>query len=161
MLSLLQQVYGKRAKVKLNPLIEAFSVKDVDGNSRIFDIKQRLDSLGIFLEAEETVDYGYRFAVHGELDCDQKELLNRLIDKVKHGVKTSNLKHSHIPNGQQTEGIAKDQVVGRLDYDESNVTPLIVIDGKPYTWEQLGQMVSSFEGFQIQMKFFDMTDDVE
>ncbi|WP_179886470.1 hypothetical protein [Bacillus sp. es.034] len=48
-----------------------------------------------------------------------------------------------------------------MDYDEFSSASVIVIDGKPYTWEQLGEIVSSFEGFQIQMKFFDMTDDVE
>jgi hypothetical protein len=40
-------------------------------------------------------------------------------------------------------------------------TPLVIIDGKPFTWSQLGQMVSTFEGFQIQVKMFDMTDDME
>jgi hypothetical protein len=35
-----------------------------------------------------------------------------------------------------------------------------MIDGKPYTWEQVGKMVSAFEGHQIQVKMFDITDDV-
>ncbi|WP_439108359.1 DUF7713 domain-containing protein [Alkalihalophilus pseudofirmus] len=30
-----------------------------------------------------------------------------------------------------------------------------------YIWDELGQMVKSFEGFQVQMKFFDMTDDID
>ncbi|MCT8137592.1 hypothetical protein H1D32_07430 [Anaerobacillus sp. CMMVII] len=49
-----------------------------------------------------------------------------------------------------------------MDYDEANEDkPLVSIDGKPYTWEQLGQMVRAYEGFQIQVKMADMTDDVE
>jgi hypothetical protein len=27
---------------------------------------------------------------------------------------------------------------------------MIVIDGQPYTWEQLGEMVKSYEGFKFK-----------
>jgi hypothetical protein len=49
-----------------------------------------------------------------------------------------------------------------LEYDEtSDGTPLIIIDGKPFTWEDVGKMLMAFEGFQIKLKMFDVTDDVE
>ncbi|SFB19539.1 hypothetical protein SAMN04488577_3822 [Bacillus sp. cl95] len=55
-----------------------------------------------------------------------------------------------------------DEFVGRLEYDECNESnPLVIIDGKSYTWNQLGQMIGAFEGFQIKVKMVDMTDDVE
>jgi hypothetical protein len=38
---------------------------------------------------------------------------------------------------------------------------MMIIDGKPYTWEQFGQMVTSFEGFQMKMKWMDMTEEVK
>lgn len=60
------------------------------------------------------------------------------------------------------ERLKEDIIVGRLDYDETNEnTPLVIIDGKPYTWEQLGEMIGAFEGFQIQVKMADMMDDLK
>jgi hypothetical protein len=47
-----------------------------------------------------------------------------------------------------------------LEYDEtSDGTPLIIIDGKPFTWEEVGKMLMAYEGFQIKLKMFDVTDD--
>lgn len=125
-------------------------------------LQQRLYPNGIFLQAAEDLEYGYWFAVNGELECDQPELLEKLIEKVKSGVAKRFTKDGHFPNGQTYHSIIEDEIVGRIDHDEnSQSVPMIVIDGKPYTWEQLGEMVKSFEGFQIQVKFFDETDDVE
>ena len=113
------------------------------------------------MEATENIEYGYEFAVHGELECNQTELYERLVDKVKRGVSKRFIKVGEFPNGQKYQSIIDDEVVGRIDHDEmSPSSPMVVIDGQPYTWEQFGEMVKSFEGFQIQMKFFDMTDDV-
>ncbi|WP_152446034.1 hypothetical protein [Bacillus sp. THAF10] len=52
-----------------------------------------------------------------------------------------------FPNGQKYHSIAEDELVGRIDYDDSNPSvPMVVIDGHPYTWEQLGRMAMSYEG---------------
>ncbi len=148
--------------VNLAPHPDSFSVKDANGKSRVFYVNARLDPVGIFMEAGEKVEYGYLFEVHGELDCDQAELYTKLVDKVKRGIATTYVVDHRFPNGQLIKSIKEDQVVGRVEWDPSNQDcPLVVIDGKPYTWEQLGQMVKSFEGFQIQLKMFDRTDEVE
>ncbi|WP_456153947.1 DUF7713 domain-containing protein [Rossellomorea oryzaecorticis] len=149
--------------VQLESIVQSFTVESHDGNKRTFEVHRRLDPLGIFLKAEESTIHGYRFAVHGELHCNQKELFNLLMDKTIQGVNTSNLKMHRFPNGHQTEGIAADQVIGRVEYDEKSHgnTPLVIIDGKPYTWVQFGRMVTSFEGFQMKIEWLDMTEDAE
>ena len=54
--------------------------------------------------------------------------------------------------------IAADQrFVGRIEWDpETNGwLPLIVIDGKPFTWEQVGRMLMTFEGFTLDARIED------
>ncbi|WP_173915209.1 hypothetical protein [Halobacillus sp. Marseille-Q1614] len=69
--------------------MESLTVKDNKGVLRTFWIETRLDPMGLFITAEEKNDYGYVFAVHGELDCDQTALMNKLIDKINKGVSLS------------------------------------------------------------------------
>ncbi|MBT2689236.1 hypothetical protein J7I93_13670 [Bacillus sp. ISL-47] len=145
--------------VMLEAMPEEIAVNDYSGTRRNFTVQRRLYPNGIFLEAVADIEYGYQFAVDGELECNQSELFQKLIDKVKRGVSKRFIKVGEFPNGQKYHSIIDDEVVGRIDHDEmSSSVPMIVIDGQPYTWEQLGEMVKSYEGFQIQMKFFDMTD---
>jgi hypothetical protein len=33
--------------------------------------------------------------------------------------------------------------------------------GKPFTWEEFGRMLMTYEGFQFKLKMYDVTDDVE
>nr|WP_154676062.1 hypothetical protein [Bacillus dakarensis] len=40
--------------------------------SRTFYVERPLDTEGIFLEAAENIEFGYKFAVHGELNCNQR-----------------------------------------------------------------------------------------
>jgi hypothetical protein len=85
------------------------------------------------------------------------------MDKVVHGINSPSLKLHRFPHGHQQTGIAADQVIARVEYDETSHgnTTLMIIDGKTYTGEQFGQMVTSFEGFQMKMKWMDMTEDVK
>ncbi|WEG13440.1 hypothetical protein PU629_03465 [Pullulanibacillus sp. KACC 23026] len=148
--------------MKLTQQPKSFSVNDPNGQSRTFHVQVRLDPIGIFMEAEEEVDNGYAFSVHGERVCNQAELFAKLVDKVRRGIETKYVTDLHTPDGYKIQAIKDDQVVGRLDYDKWNEDgPLTVIDGRPYTWEQLGRLVRQFEGFQFQIKFFDVTDEVE
>ena len=55
-----------------------------------------------------------------------------------------------------------DQFSGLIGYDEaSDRSPLIIIDGRPFTWEEVGKMLMAYEGFQIKLKINDFTDDID
>lgn len=156
------EIMAEEVGVMLETIPAEIALYDFNGTSRNFMLQQHLYPNGIFMQAAEDLEYGYRFAVHGELECDQTELLETLIEKVKSGVSKRFIKDGQFPNGQPYHSIVDDELVGRIDHDENSPSvSMIVIDGKPCTWEQLGEMVKSFEGFQIQIKFFDETDDVE
>lgn len=156
------ELMAKDLDLKLGQLPETFSLKDYQRITRIFHVERRIDPLGIYMEASELIEFGYKFAVHGELGCDQQELLTKLIDKTRKGISKQQVKTEVFPNGQIYNSIIDDQITGMIEYDEtSEDTPLVIIDGKPFTWEEVGKILMSYEGFQIKFKMFDMTDDIE
>jgi hypothetical protein len=154
---------SEELEVELAPLTDTFSLKDYQGTSRTFLVERRILPIGVFLEAiEENIEFGYKFAVHGELNCNQTELLNHLVEKTRRGINEQQVKSEVFPNGLKYHSIIKDQLTGHIEYDEhSDGTPLIIIDGKPFTWEEVGKMLMSFEGFQMKITMFDATDDVK
>jgi hypothetical protein len=146
----------------LEPLVETFSLRDVQGIHRTFYVERRLDPMGIFLEAVENIEFGYKFAVHGELNTNQVELVNRLIEKTRKGIGKQQVTRNVFPNGQAYNSIMNGQLSGLIEYDEnSDGSPLILIDGRPYTWEEVGKMLMTYEGFQIKIQMYDVTDDIE
>jgi len=54
-----------------------------------------------------------------------------------------------------------DRVIGRIEYNEERDTPLLIIDGKSITWEELGKMMMSYEGFQFRLDIADITEEFE
>jgi hypothetical protein len=39
--------------------------------------------------------------------------------------------------------------------------PMMVIDGREVSWEQFGEMLMSFEGFQFNLQIIDKSKDLE
>ena len=84
--------------------------------------------MGIYLEASENIEFGYKFAVHGELDCNQIELLNKLIEKTRRGISEKHVETKVFPNGQTYKSILNDPITGMIEYDEtSDGTPLVIL----------------------------------
>ena len=44
---------------------------------------------------------------------------------------------------------------GDIEWDD----PLLVVDGKRYSWDQLGRMLISFEGFHVKLEVFDKSEE--
>ena len=58
-------------------------------------------------------------------------------------------------------GLKDDEVVGRFEYSEMNDgIHDVVIDGKVFSWNELGRILSDYEGFQFKLKIYDIKDDV-
>jgi hypothetical protein len=156
------KLMSEELEVELDALRDSFSLKDYQGVSPTFLVERRVLPMGIFLEATENVEFGYKFAVHGELNSNQPELLNKLIEKARKGIGKQLVDSKVLPNGIAYNSIISDQITGLITYDESyDGTPIIIIDGKPFTWNEVGKMLMSFEGFQMKIMMFDVTDDVE
>lgn len=39
--------------------------------------------------------------------------------------------------------------------------PLLVVDGNSYTWEEIGKMLMSYEGFQVKLEMMDPYKEIE
>ena len=50
---------------------------------------------------------------------------------------------------------------GRIEWDdeEDGRVPLMVVDGREISWEEFGQMLMSFEGWQFKFEVFERSDD--
>jgi len=91
--------------------------------------------------------------VLGDFEADPWELFQRLYATMRREV---GIRHVHrTKSGWQ---LTDDQrLTGRIEWDPDSDTrmPMIVIDGKPFTWEQVGHMLMTFEGFTLEARIRD------
>ena len=130
-----------------------------------FYIDRTVSPVGICFEADElTADNsaGYRVGVMDEVDCDQQLLFEKLQSKIKKTLSKKYLKTSTHPYGGKYVSIKENEVAGRLEYDDTQVEiSKVIVDGKEFTWEELGRMMNSFQGFQFKLKIYDMKEDLD
>ena len=130
--------------------------EDADGAPHTFSIRSMLVPTGHEMEALEIVDdarAGYRFAVLGDLEADAWELFQLLYAKVRREMATR-----HVHRTEFGWQLTSDQrLVGRIEWDPESDgrLPLLVTDGKAFTWEQVGRMLMKFEGFTLDARIKD------
>ena len=143
-----------------HPTFEPLTLHDADGVSHLFHFRGRLGGPGLVLDALEIKDgqpRGYEFQVLGGLDEEPLELFRRLHDRMRRA-----LARKHIVEGERGPRIGDANVVrGRIDWDDEShgELPMLVIDGKEVSWEELGRMLMTYEGFQFRLEIFDRSDE--
>lgn len=162
---LCSECFNRRISQELDLQVEEIpphevTIKDGKGKPHTFQVLQLLVPSGISLEAEERgqrTSPGYQFSVLGDLDSDVQQLYTQLVDKVTRGIS-----RKYIRRRNHGLEIIDDRVVGTIAYDEHQDSriPLVIVDGKRYTWDQLGQMLMKFESFQFKLDIVDPSDDV-
>jgi len=130
--------------------LQSIVVPDVDGALHTFQIRSMLVATGHEMEALEITNdgqLGYCFRVLGEVEIEAWELFLKLHDSMRREMSKRCVERTE--RGWQ---IAADQHIrGRIEWDpETNgELPVVVIDGKPFTWDQVGRMLMKFEGFTL------------
>lgn len=138
------------------PKFQPIVLEDADGTPHTFLIRSVLVPTGHELEAVEKTEGdrpGYRCAVLGGFEADPWDLFQRLYASMRDAVATRHVRRTEF--GWQ---LTSDQrLVGRIEWDpESDARlPLVVIDGKGFTWEQVGHMLMTFEGFTLEARVKD------
>jgi len=63
----------------------------------------------------------------------------------------------HLADREFGVDIADSVVRGRIEWDEEQDgrVPLLVVDGRRITWDQLGKLLMKFEGFQFKLEVRD------
>jgi hypothetical protein len=123
---------------------------DTAGVAHTFAIRSFLAVTGHQMEALEMLaddQLGYQFGVLGDVEADAWELFQQLHEQVRRALAVRHVERTEF--GWQ---VTHDQrLTGRIEWDgdEDGTVPKLVIDGKPFSWEQVGRMLMTFEGFTL------------
>jgi hypothetical protein len=116
-------------------------------------------STGLGIKAFECVDGGpggYQFSVLEPPETPVRDAHAKLVGKIEAGLAVRYLRSSDFPGAgaHQNRLYAKGTAVnGRID--ERDGTPVVVIDGREYSWEEFGRFLSCFSGFNFRLECFD------
>jgi hypothetical protein len=140
---------------------EPVGLADSTGEVHEFHFRTNLFGTGVALDAFELRDAdlsGYQFQIIGNPEDDLLVLLGQLIQKIRRGLSTK-----HVVDGQHGLQIADDRVVrGKIEWDVAHDgrVPLLIIDGREITWDELGRMIMSFEGWQFKLTVGDKSEEL-
>jgi len=143
------------------PEFEPYVLKGKNKRRHTFHIRGRYGPAGITLEAFELIKgerAGYEFAVLFDNNADILAEYAKLIRKIRLGTAVRHIQRSEYgPSIDLDTGVA-----GRIAWDErfDGEIPLLIVDGKPYSWEAVGRMLMTFEGFNFRLTIHDPTDEV-
>lgn len=115
---------------------------------------------GVALNAYEIVEgflRGYQFQIIGDPEEDPMVLLGRLVEKMRRALAVK-----HLVAGECGVRIANHGVVrGLIKWDgcEEGV-PYLNVDGQEVTWDELGRMLLTYEGWQFKLEIRDKSEEV-
>ena len=137
---------------------------DADGASHKFCFALRLLGDRVALDAHEIQDDpdgGYEFSVLSfEPEGEPLELFRELFEKMRRALAQKHLEqHDQFGTQFTDSGIVRGTVSCDLDCDASVRLPMLVIDGKPITWQQFGQMLMTYEGFSFKLEVYDRSEE--
>ena len=142
-----------------NVQLEPVGFTDSVGKSHQFQFRTRLTGQHISLEAfelDEGAPAGYQFQILADPEEDVFEVLARMVERIRR-----TLSRTHLVNEGHGIQIAEQTVRGHIDCDlsEGDSRPLLVIDGREVSWDEMGRMLMAFEGWNFKMELFDPSDE--
>ena len=139
------------------PQFPPMKISDFEEREHTFSFATRLFGNQVSIEAHEVNrDFGYQFQVLGKPD-DVQNLFQKLVRKIKRA-----LTYQHLIERNGHLSISDGQIIrGRFecDDDENSYFPAFVVDGKKLKWEELGQLLNCFEGWQFRLQIFDPSEE--
>jgi len=144
---------------------EPITCADVDGRDHVFHFTTHLFGDKVLMEAVEKMAdgdvEGYRFCLIGEVEGGVPNLFNmigQLIARVKRGLGRKHIEYGDYGRNQITDdGIVRGHITS--DTNELIHTPVVVIDGKEFSWKEFGAMVMTYEGFNFRLDIFDRSEE--
>jgi hypothetical protein len=150
-----------------NHPLDPISITVSDGVVHEFHFRARLMGADMValeaFELDEGEPAGYQFQLIGAPGEDRFTQLGRLVKRIRATLSTKYLEVGkyglHIKDMEVSGRIEADTLV---DGDLFGIRlPMLVIDGREITWEKLGEMLMTFEGFQFKLQIIDKSDDLE
>ena len=134
-----------------NTPIAPIEVTDVDGVRHRFEIRSMLVGTGHAMSAREVknrdAEAGYRFEILGDHETPAQDLFELLHERIQQGLSVRHV-HQTEHGWQLTEAMRLSGVI-EWDSETDGALPLLVVDGRTFTWEQVGRMLMTFEGFTL------------
>ncbi len=141
-----------------NTAIPPFAITDVDGVQHRFEIRSMLVPTGHAMYAREVgkrgAKGGYRFEILGDLEADAHDLFTRLRERIRQALGVRHVEETE--NGWQLT--RPHRLSGVIEWDPDGDLPLLIVDGRPFTWDQIGRMLIAFEGFTLNAAVQDTTE---
>ncbi|WP_146151761.1 DUF7713 domain-containing protein [Ahniella affigens] len=112
------------------------------------------------LEAFEIIDGapgGYQFQILDQPSADPWLLMARLVERMRRA-----LSQTHLRRQRGTLMICDNVLRGRITDDTTDFEsgPVLVIDGKPLTWDRVGSLLSTFTGSQFKLLILDRSEEL-
>ena len=134
-----------------NTPIAPIVVTDVDGVRRRFEIRSMLVGTGHAMSAREVrnrgAEGGYRFEILGDLEADAQDLFRLLRERIRLGLSVRHVQQTE--HGWQLTQAHRLSGVIEWDPETDGALPLLIVDGRTFTWDQIGRMLMTFEGFTL------------
>jgi hypothetical protein len=102
---------------------------------------------------------GYEFKILGDFEADAWDLFQRLYEKMRREMAVKHVERTE--HGWQIT--SDDRLVGRIECNPATAgaTPLLVADGRPFSWEEAGRMLMTYEGFTLHARIEDSIEVVD
>ena len=134
-----------------NTPIAPIVVTDVDGVRHRFEIRSMLVGTGHAMHAREVrhrdAQGGYRFAILGDLEADAQDLSTLLRERIRQGLSVRHVQETE--QGWQLTQAHRLSGVIEWDPETGGALPLLIVDGRTFTWDQIGRLLMMFEGFTL------------
>lgn len=140
-------------------------VHDAIGKAHTFYFDVRI-STGLGIRAFEWINGapgGDTFGVLLPPNAKSTEAYEKLVAKIKVALSVRYIQSSDFDGGMNRLYIKGTAINGQIEErpDEfGEFQPIVVVDGKEYTWAAFGQCMSSYTGFKFRLECFDMVDDI-
>ena len=146
-----------------HPNFAPIVLEDATGTPHEFHFRTRHGGDHVAVEAFEVEDHqagGYQFQVLGDPSDDPIRIFQQLFERMRRALGRKHIEENE--HGQQIAKSAEGWVVrGQIEWDdeEQGRVPRLVVDGKAYSWDEVGRMLMSFEGFRLKMEAYDRTEE--
>lgn len=136
------------------------AITDADGRFRTMVYRLSRGPAGIsarLVEQDPPPDGGYEFEEFGDHDADPKMLLDLVTVRASAEMARRCLTRTDSGRWEicHDEGRLADEVVGRIE-TVGPLSPLtLVVDGHAVSWDELGQALSPYEGWQFALRITD------
>lgn len=134
-----------------NTPIAPVVVTDVDGVRHRFEIRSMLVGTGHAMYAREVrkrgARGGYRFEILGDLETDARDLFELLRERIRQGLSVRHVEKTEH-GWQLTQALRLSGVI-EWDPETEGARPLLIVDGRTFTWDEIGRMLMTFEGFTL------------